>query len=106
MPKSMKGHDPTSGRPGLVTGEDAFRDTKDWLNPVALSVLKGAVEKRAKRVHLNGIEYTIEYDFDFPSEYEEDTKCVRLKRVDGEFAPMGYVSYKRLRKFDFETEGA
>lgn len=75
----------------------------DWLNPVAMATLKDAVlNKKAKRVFLNGQEFTIDYDQNFRMEYTDDVRCVLVKPVTG-FAPMGYISLSRLEKFDFET---
>jgi len=77
----------------------------DWLNPIAMSKLKSAVERKEKTVVLNGTVFNITYGEQFKSRLGmESTECVKLKRADGGFAPFGYVSLKRLEKFEFDVE--
>jgi len=78
---------------------------KDWLNPVAMSMLKNATDKRAKTVVLNGVQFDLTYGEYFKSKLGNDaSESVKVKRSDGSFAPFGYVSLARLAKFEFDVE--
>lgn len=80
------------------------RPDRDWLNPNSMSALKRAVERKDKRVFLNGREYNITYGIEWESyKLTGDRECIKLKRVDGEMAPFGYVSLKRIREFEYES---
>lgn len=74
-----------------VFTEDTSGD-RDWLNPIAMSKLADAVDRRDSIIDLNGILYTLRYE----------ERSVHLRRVDGQFVPMGSVSYDTLRGFQFE----
>jgi hypothetical protein len=91
-----------------VSAEDKLSQEtmkKDWLNPVAMSHLKAAAEKRADTVVLNGIRFNLEYGVYFKSKLGNDSgESVKVKRADGGFAPFGYVSLRRLAGFEFDVE--
>jgi len=76
----------------MTTFSDDTSDDKDWLNPIAMSVLSSAVIDRRDVVILNGISYNLRYD----------ERSVHLRRTDGGFVPMGSISYDNLRGFRFE----
>jgi hypothetical protein len=63
-----------------------------------LHVLRTAVKAKAAQVELNGKTYSIEYEHVFPSKLVTDYRgeCVLLRPTNGDFAPRGYVSYKRM----------
>ena len=91
---------------GVTEIESAFDKTdKGFLDPIGMSNLQRAYKGRKKEVSIGGIKYSIEYGFSrvYPASGER-MESVRLKRVDGEFAPMGYVSVKRILQFKFEDE--
>lgn len=74
----------------------------DWLNPISMSKLQRAVKRGDETVELNGTIFSIEV-VEWWSYYDGTRKSVKLKRVDGQFAPFGYISLKRILSFDFET---
>ena len=79
------------------------RPDRDWLNPIAMSMLQGAVRKRADEVVLGGVRYSIEYGFKLTYPVSgEVSESVRLRRMDGGFVPFGYISLKRIKRFNFE----
>lgn len=83
--------------------KDVFdsRPERDWMNPIAMSTLKSAVEKRAKTVILNGTEFSLTYRaLELPLTGKREV--VRIKRTDGGFAPFGEVALETLEKFKFE----
>lgn len=82
---------------------DSTSDSREWLNPIAMSQLQRAVKDEAKEVVLNGVKYLITYGYrhTYPAS-KETIDSVRLNRADGTFVPMGYISMKRILKFDFE----
>jgi hypothetical protein len=92
---------------GTMSKTDAveFDEHKDgdWLNPIAMSYLKDAVEKRASTVVLRGDRFNITYGFKrtYPAS-NETVESIRLTPADGGFVPMGYVSMKKILEFDFE----
>lgn len=70
---------------------------EDWLNPIAMSILKQAVAKKAKTVFLNNATFQIEYDHWF-----YDNECIMLKRIDNKaFVPFGYIRLRRIQDFAF-----
>lgn len=91
----------------LRVGHRVFADRAkmDWLNPIAMSTLKRAVEKNAKMVVLNGLEFTITYGIIFRMKATgEERECVMLKRTGPQpSAPFGYVAMKTLAEFEFES---
>lgn len=79
------------------------RPDRDWLNPISLSKLKDAVAQKAKKVVLNGVEFTITYGHTFTYKTTgEVVECVKLKRTDGQFVPFGYISMHTIGKFRFD----
>lgn len=88
----------------LAESIDSSRSSERWLNPIAMSHLKVAVLAKKKEVTLNGINYSITYGFHrVGAASGEDLESIRLNRTDGQFVPMGYVSMKKIREFDFEA---
>lgn len=91
----------------LRVGHRVFEDREkmDWLNPIAMSMLKSAVEKNAKMVVLNGLEFTITYGIIFTMKATgEERECVMLKRTGPQpSAPFGYIALKTIRDFEFES---
>jgi len=79
------------------------RVDRDWLNPNAMVVLQEAVKARRKKVELNDVKYSIEYGVFFRSTILEPRESVRLKRLDGFFAPFGYIPVQRILDFDYEA---
>jgi len=81
------------------------RPDRDWLNPISMSKLQVAVKTREKTVILNDREFAIEYGILGYSKVLNSTyECICLRRVDGELAPFGYLSVKRIEEFTFEKE--
>ena len=85
---------------------DSKRDRdRDWLNPISLSTLKRACERRAKEVILNGRPYIITYHVMMntgPRAITGSYECIKLKRKDGIPAPIGYLNLAKVLRFDFE----
>ena len=90
--------------PQLPEGFDPDSPDKDWLNPISMSKLKRALEKKQMVVELNGKLYNIEYGHSFPlkSAPEVKNECVKLSRVDGGYVPFGYVNIDKVLRFKFE----
>lgn len=81
------------------------RPDRDWLNPIAMSALKRAVERKENTVWMNGHEMKIEYGFSIKLPVsQEKRETVRLTRKDGNYAPMGYVALKTIADFQFEEK--
>lgn len=79
------------------------RPDNDWLNPISMSMLKAAVEKKKPQVKLNDdVVYNITYGIMWKSKLIPDYECIMLKRADGKFGSFGYISMKRILNFDFE----
>lgn len=84
--------------------DDLRRQNKvDWINPISMSMLQKAVNRKAETVVMNGIEFAITYGIiiellDGPRE------CVKLKRTDGAYVPIGYISVNRIKRFQFEDD--
>ena len=90
----------TSARRAL---EFDVRPDKIWLNPISMSQLKSAVMKKKNQVVLNGRLYDITYNQNWTSKITGEVReGIKLKRADGGFAPIGYVSIQRIMRFDFE----
>lgn len=70
-----------------------------WLNPIAMSQLKTAVNKNAKQVVLNGKVFDMSYGHMFG-----DTECVKLTPADSSWVPMGYVSIDKIKRSEFDQE--
>jgi hypothetical protein len=91
----------------LRVGHRVFdeREKMDWLNPIAMSTLKRAVEKHAETVVLNGLEFSITYGIIFKMRATgEDRECVMLKRTGIQpSAPFGYIAMKTIMGFEFES---
>lgn len=78
---------------------------KQWLNPIAMSNLKRAVQKKKDRVILHGIEYRITYGHILTyTALRETVESIHLARTDGQFAPRGYVELRRILNFEFEED--
>ena len=90
---------------GIPVGEGKSPVKVDWINPISMSMLQKAVKRKAATVVMNGIEYGITYDLylDLPASGER-REVVKLKRTDGGYAPFGYVSVSRIKRFQFEDE--
>lgn len=76
---------------------------KDWLDPIGMSQLQNAVQKKAKTAFIHGREYNLTYGIYQESPLTERYEVVKVKRKDGVLAPFGYVSLSRILKFDFEA---
>lgn len=79
-------------------------DSDEWLNPIAMCELQRAVKAKKKEVILNGIKYRIGYGFSWTSVLDGTHEMIQLKRVDGGYAPFGYVGVKRILEYDFESD--
>ena len=77
---------------------------RHWLNPIAMSSLKRAVQEKRKVVILNGDEFSIQCDYVWRSKLVDPYECVVLRRTDGSGVPFGYVSMKRILAFEFEDD--
>ncbi len=91
----------TSGRIQALEFDTNKLNSQDWLDPINMSALQRAVQKRAKSVVLNGNEFTVTYGHYIVP----DEESVFLKRKDGSFAPCGYVRISKILRFKFEDKG-
>jgi hypothetical protein len=82
---------------------DSGQKRPEWLDPIGMSQLKRAVEKKDKTVVIHGIEYAVTYGIKttLPASGDE-RESVKLKRTDGGYVPFAYVSLKRILNFQFE----
>ena len=80
----------------------------NWINnPIVMSQLKSAVQKRADTVTFGegdeAVEYRISYDHTFKwKTAQEIDRCVLLERTDGGLIPWGYVPLRIIEQFEFE----
>jgi hypothetical protein len=82
---------------------DSGEKRPEWLDPIGMSQLKLAVEKKAKTVAVHGVEYAITYGIKINLPASGDVReCVMLKRTDGHYVPFAYVSLWRILNFQFE----
>ncbi len=77
---------------------------RDWLNPIAMSSLKHAVEKKRKKVILNGQDFAIEYGYVIKLPITGNRPCVTVSRSDGSMVPFGYIALDTLKNFVFEKK--
>lgn len=82
---------------------DINQKRRDWLDPIGMSQLKRAVEKKRDKAIIHGIEYNLTYGDSIRSKVlGNDNPVVKVKRADGILVPFGYVSIDRILKFEFE----
>lgn len=87
------------------TSKSLYRPKEtDWLNPIAMRELQIAVRGKKKEVVLNGTKFRIEYGYSWKSEYDGEHPLVKVSRMDGAYAPFGYISVKRINEYDFESD--
>lgn len=83
----------------ITYGEGSEPSKDHWLNPIAMATLQAAVGRRDERVTLNNVEYALTYDHLIG---RNKTVCIHISRTDGQYAPRGYISVKRIEQFSFE----
>jgi hypothetical protein len=100
---SLRNYHPVKPLPAKDAQYFDDRPDNDWLNPIAMSKLKHAVERKKPTVVLSeGVQYDITYGIIWKSALIPDYEVIRLKRSDGNFGSFGYISMKRILNFDFE----